>query len=822
MPKAKIRIITGPKPGEVIEIPKAGILIGREEERLKAVAKDPTSFNLPPFKEEEFYLFPYKDPEGLISAKHIWIGYDEMGEVIIVDLNSTNGTFIGESDERIKMAKLKDKDSIRLGKKGVLKFIVEIVKEYGATIPEERYEGEKVGGYEGERVRRSEGEKVIHLTKNIINIGREPDNDIVLDYPQISRHHCRIVQRDGETVIYDLNSTNGTFVNGKRIKEARLKIGDRINLGSHIFWFEKRDFLSSIDYSGRVRLEAHSIKKVIKEKTILEDISFVSFPSEFIGLIGPSGCGKTTLLNIITGYDRNAYGYVAMNDLDLYENYEALRGNIGYVPQDDIIHRSLTVYQSLYYTAKLRLPEDTEEEEIRERVDKVIRELGLDDCKNVRIGDPLKKGISGGQRKRVNLAQELVTEPTCLFLDEPTSGLDGAKEIEVMELLRGIARRGKNIILTTHNIRPHNFETISNVLLLHKGRLVYYGPGNEVFNYFGFGKDMPEKIFFCLEGKYCPKCDTLYLNVPKPIANCEKCGEKVYQPPEYWDKRFKESTYYQKFITERMEVKKVSSKTGSKPFPKKKAGIRQWWILTSRYWKIKVSDTASTGVLLLQAPIISFLFALVFRNKPFQELGPLIFMMAIASIWFGATNSCREIVAERSLYLRERMVNLKIPSYVLSKVFILSLFLLFQCFILSAITKGMVKELPGNIFTFTLVLFFGAIAGCLMGLLISSLLTSTEGAMGLVPITLIPQILFGGTLIPLDELGNMQFLAYLMISRWTIDGLANIGSIRNILWFKETLRIPTTDLSLDLIVLIILTLFFTIFTFFSLKSKDIV
>ncbi|MEO0097956.1 MAG: FHA domain-containing protein [candidate division WOR-3 bacterium] len=818
MLRAKIRIINGPKSGEVIEIPKGGILIGREEEKLKAVAKEPTSFGLTALKEEP-YIIVYKDPEKLLSGKHAWIGYDEKGDLIIIDLNSTNGTFIGECEERIKKAKLKDKDVVRLCKKGVIKFVVEIEKEYQPTIPiPEKKIPEK-------RIKESyEEEKIIHLTKNIINIGRAPDNDIVLNYPQISRYHCRIIKKDEEIIIYDLNSTNGTFVNGRRIKEARLKIGDRINLGSYAFWLEKKDSLSSVDYSGKVYLEAHSIKKLIKDKVILEDISFTSFPSEFIGLIGPSGCGKTTLLNIITGYDPNAYGYVAMNGLDLYENYEALRNNIGYVPQDDIIHRSLTVYQSLYYTAKLRLPEDTSEEEIRERVEKVIRELGLEDCKNVRIGDPLKKGISGGQRKRVNLAQELITEPTCLFLDEPTSGLDGAKEIEIMELLKEIAQKGKNVILTTHNLRPHNFEIITNILLLHKGRLVYYGPGKEVFDYFGFGKDMPEKIFFHLEGKYCPNCDTFYLNIARPVQNCEKCGKEIYKPPEYWDKKFKESIYYKKYIVERMEIKKVSTKTGYKQFrsKKEKFNIRQWWILTQRYWKIKLSDTISTSILLLQAPIISFLFALVFKDKSFHDLGPLIFMMAIAAIWFGATNSCREIVAERSVYLRERMVNLKIPSYVLSKVFVLALFLLFQCFILSGVTKALVKELPGSIFAFTLVLFFGALAGCLMGLFISSLLTSTEGAMGLVPITLIPQILFGGTLIPLHELGSLRFLADLMISRWTIDGLANIGNLRNILWFKETLRIPGYNLYFDILILIILTILFTALTFFSLKTKDIV
>ncbi|MBN1461920.1 MAG: FHA domain-containing protein, partial [Armatimonadetes bacterium] len=772
-------------------------------------------------------LLETKDAEHNISGLHCWVGFDPAGHVRVRDLGSMNGTYLGASAERVKEARIYHGQAVRLGRGGALRFTVQADEpdECRATIR----------GDEPKPDHATPAGKVIHLDRDILNIGRESDNDLMLDYPQVSRHHCRIVRRSDGTFIEDLGSMNGTFVNGHRVTQARLAKGDVINLGSFVLAFE-HDRLCQSSYAGQVRLEACDIKKAVKDKTIIQDISFVSCPSEFIGLIGPSGSGKTTLLNVITGYDNTATGQVMFGGIDLYANYDALRGNVGYVPQDDIIHRELTVEQSLYYTAKLRLPEDTSEKELHRRVDKVISDLGLEDCRTVRIGDPEKRGISGGQRKRVNLAQELITEPACLFLDEPLSGLDPAKAVEVTEVLSEAAKGGRNVILTTHNVEsPEAFKALGLVLLLHEGRLVYYGPAQEIFDYFGMGRDYPPKVLFYLQGKYCPKCDKMYARASKPLEKCETCGETMYRPVEYWEKKFVGSVYHERYVAGRMELRRVKTSVGSRAKRQHASALRQWRILVQRYWKIKLADTAGTAVLLAQAPVIALLIGLVFGDKGYPEMGGVLFMMAIAAIWFGATNSCREIVSERSVYRRERMVNLKIGPYVLSKGFVLGMLLFAQCLILSVIVKAMVGALPGSILGYTAVLALGGIAGSAMGLLVSAVLSSPEGAMGLVPVTLIPQVLFSGMVVNLTDLGKVKFLADFMISRWVLDALSHfsdktVGAIKPALaattegaktfyWFPE---MPTLGMGLDVIVLVVITVLLTILTVVALKRKDIV
>ncbi|MEO0081391.1 MAG: FHA domain-containing protein [candidate division WOR-3 bacterium] len=843
---AKLRIIAGPKQGRVFEIPPAGILIGYRMEKLEqAAATRRAELGLP--AEGQPLLLEARDEKHNISGLHCWVGLDKAGRVLVRDLGSTNKTYVGSSDVPVTEALVEQGQVVRLGKGGALRFRVEVDESEACrlTLPEGRVKSE-----EGEVKRKDVGErkaggaqrpagKVVHLDRDVLNIGRAQDNDLVLDYPQVSRHHCRIVRRNGQTFIYDLGSTNGTFVNGYRVKEARLAVGDTINLGSYVLVFEKEGSFCQSSYAGRARLVCSDIRKAVKDKVIIRGISFVAEPSEFTGLIGPSGSGKTTLLNVVTGYDHTATGRVELSGLDLYANYDMLRGNVGYVPQDDIIHRELTVEQSLYYTAKLRLPEDTSEEEVKRRVDKVIADLGLEDCRSVRIGDPEKRGISGGQRKRVNLAQELITEPACLFLDEPLSGLDPAKAEEVTEVLADASRRGRCVILTTHNVEsPRTFETLDMVLLLHEGRLVYYGPGREVFDYFGVGRDYPPKVLFFLQGKYCPKCDKMYTKTTRPLEKCEVCGEKMYWPAEYWEKRFRESAHYARYVAGRMEVSSVKTNVGRKTGRQQANGLRQWWILVRRYCRIKLADAPGTGVLIAQAPVIAVLIGLVFGGKGYAHMGGVLFMMALAAIWFGATNSCREIVSERSVYRRERMVNLKIAPYVLSKTFVLSLFLLLQCFVLSAVVKLMVDNLPGSILGYTTFLTLGGMAGSAMGLLISSLLSSSEGAMGLVPVVLIPQVLFAGMVVKLSELGAMKFMSSFMISRWVLDVLSHFstktvgevgpgpgqynppvapGTVHQ--WFAD---MPTLGVVPGVLVLVTLAVVFTVLTAVALKRKDIV
>lgn len=275
-------------------------------------------------------------------------------------------------------------------------------------------------------------------------LGRDLTCDHVLNYPMVSRRHACLHRWADGTVLEDLDSTNGTFINGQRIKgKVLVRTGDVISLGSFSFTLAGDGKLHKRDLRGNVNLVARKLAVDIPARRLLENVSLVVQPGELVGLMGASGAGKTTLLNALNGYAVPSEGKVLLNGHDLYAWYREFAPFIGYVPQDDIIHRDLTVFQALYYSARLRLPTDTSDAEIETRVQELLHNLGLEGTEEVLIGSPEKRGISGGQRKRVNIAMELLTEPLVLFLDEPTSGLSSEDALVVMKVLRGLADQEK-------------------------------------------------------------------------------------------------------------------------------------------------------------------------------------------------------------------------------------------------------------------------------------------------------------------------------------------------------------------------------------------
>src|SRR6185503_17531031 len=253
----------------------------------------------------------------------------------------------------------------------------------------------------------------------VIRLGRAPDNNFVLDAPSVSRYHAMLSYENGpQPILTDLGSTNGTFVNGQPLKEPRqLTPEDLIFLGGFLLHIDGRT-IKQHDLSAS-SITARHISKTIDNKTILQDISVAIKPREFIGLMGPSGCGKSTLMDALNGLRPATGGNVFINDLDLYQNFNALRRSIGYVPQRDILHDALTVERTLFYAAKLRLPRGTSTEAVNSVINEVIQTVGLADQRHTAF-----RQLSGGQQKRLSLALELITKPSFLFLDEPTSPLD--------------------------------------------------------------------------------------------------------------------------------------------------------------------------------------------------------------------------------------------------------------------------------------------------------------------------------------------------------------------------------------------------------------
>ena len=294
--------------------------------------------------------------------------------------------------------------------------------------------------------------------------------------------------------------------------------------------------LEKRDDHGNVTIEARNLVVAVPGRRLLNNVSLTVFPTEFVGLMGPSGAGKTTLMNALNGYTRPTGGQVLLNGNDLYECYAQFATYLGYVPQDDIIHRELTVGEALYFTARLRLPGDYRQSEIRNRVREVLKQLDLEATEHVPIGSAEKKGISGGQRKRVNLAMELLTDPLVLFLDEPTSGLSSEDALLVMRLLRRLADAGKTILLTLHQPSLEAYRLMDNLVLVSKdkgssdpGQLVYYGPAH------------PNAAHF-FNPKAASKPDPLPDDIFKGLSQ---------RPSAEWAADYHRSNYYRQFVTAR-------------------------------------------------------------------------------------------------------------------------------------------------------------------------------------------------------------------------------------------------------------------------------
>ena len=481
--------------------------------------------------------------------------------------------------------------------------------------------------------------------------------------------------------------------------------------------------------------------------------------------MGPSGAGKTTLMSALNGYSPPGEGLVLLNGQDLYEHFAQFADLLGYVPQDNIMHRELTVGQALYYTARLRLPPDTTDDEIHARISAVLRQLGLEGTVNTLIGSPERKGISGGQRKRVNLAMELLTDPAVLFLDEPTSGLSSEDALTVMTLLRNLADSGKSILLTIHQPSLEAYRLLDNVVIISKdpqgsepGQLVYYGPA------------YPDAMQF-----FNPDKKLTGPGVVEPSPD-ELLRRLARRPTQQWSDRYEESNYKRDFVTGR--ANQAVAPADATPVPVSRASIgRQWATLFRRCMTIKIADRWNTAILLAQAPVVALAVVLVFGGEASRKItveswqqvngatGVTVFLLGLSALWFGCSNSVREIVGEWAIYQRERMVNLRIPAYVFSKLAVSAVLCLVQCTVLIGAARWG-SNLRAPLLSSFLVMMLIACTGIGIGLILSAIARTSEVAIAMLPLTLIPMVIFGGILLPVYKMkAPIKVLAYAMPSR---------------------------------------------------------
>ncbi|MDX2558043.1 FHA domain-containing protein [Streptomyces sp. TX20-6-3] len=591
---------------------------------------------------------------------------------------------------------------------------------------------------------------------HVMRIGRALENELVVSDLQVSRHHAEFhATPDGRFEIRDLGSHNGTYVNGQPITKggsALLGPQDIVGVGHSTFRLVGGQLEEFVD-TGSVSFSArHLTVTVDGGKQILKDVSFGVPEKSLIGVIGPSGSGKSTLLKALTGYRPANEGDVLYDNRSLYKQFAELRQRIGLVPQDDILHKELTVQKALRYAAKLRFPGDTAESEREARIGEVLRELKLDIHKEKKV-----TSLSGGQRKRVSVALELLTKPSLIFLDEPTSGLDPGMDRDVMQLLRGLADDGRTVLVVTHSVAELGL-CDKLLVMAPGGSVAYFGPPDEALNFFGY---------------------STWADVFSAFEN--------YRDYD-WAGRWKGSQHYQLYAADIDAVAaqpvQMPQQAMSRP-PKPQGWGSQLWTLIRRYVSVIASDVGFMALMVILPAVLGAVsvvipadFGLGKPTPPSRfngDAGTIMLILAVGMCFSGAANSVRELIKERVIYERERAVGLSRSAYLMSKVIVLGLITAFQGVIICAIgfsTRALPEEglfMPPAVELCIQVIGLG-LTSMMVGLVISALVKTAEKTMPLLVMFAIIQVVFTGILFQVYDSPGLEQFAWLMPSRWGIAG----------------------------------------------------
>jgi ABC-type multidrug transport system ATPase subunit len=752
-------------------------------------------------------------PSAIVSGEHARIELTRKGH-IITDLNSTNGTFVNGQRLRANTPHLlSSNDIIRfsdvLGNSASLTYIA------------------PSGFSEILDVHIS---RAFQLTAATSFIGRNPETAIPLDHPAVSWYHAKVSRRsENHYTIQDLSSHNGTFVNGAQLRQRReqlLNRGDVIQIGPFNLVYQDAGSFTPFSAERNFRLEAINIEKTFYEtnllglkdtkraKTILHHLNLVINPREFVALVGGSGAGKSTLLKALNGLGPATSGTILVNGDDLYENFSLYRTMMGYVPQDDIIHQGLKVGQALHYAAHLRLP-DAGPAEIKSRIEQVLKKVGMTAQLQTMVRD-----LSGGQRKRVSIAVELLAEPWIFFLDEPTSGLDPGLEKLMMDTLRQLADEGRTIVMVTHattNIL-NNCDQVG--FMAQGGQLAYFGPPKEATTFFKTSNFAD--IYTLLSQTFSPDHDpTVPPEIQKEYENTVRQQPASTSPGDspyilagpLWADHYRKSSIYRTYVINRQSgemARPIASPTdlSASGFTRQ---VKQFGLLSQRYLDLIRQDNISLLVLLAVMPIIGLFLLFISNgsalvgNTP-EEIAAiletegsytiasqgqtLLFMIALSANLLGLFASAYEIIKEQPIYQRERMINLKILPYFGSKFVLLGAFTLLQCLLL-LIVLALKIDFPhsGAIvwspLEYYITLVLTALASLALGLFISALASSRDTIIYLILIILFIQIVFSGAIFELSPL--TQPLSWLTTTRWSLEalgastdmaGLNNLGQVR--------------------------------------------
>jgi ABC transport system ATP-binding/permease protein len=609
------------------------------------------------------------------------------------------------------------------------------------------------------------------LQADKVELGREPNPQavcMVLNAPSVSRSHASIVrtaaQASASQYLLSDHSANGTYVNKNRLSAPHaLQSGDIIQIGPFMLLF-RDELLEIFDSGDRIRLDALNLVRKVSyakgEKTILNNVSLAIEPGQLVAIVGGSGAGKSTLMKTLLGIAPTTSGTVLLNGDNLRQNFDLYRSEIGYVPQDDIVHLELSVEEVLTYACQLRLPPDTD---IAAAIGHVLDQVKLSHVRYTPVHQ-----LSGGQRKRVSIAVELLANPKLFFLDEPTSGLDPGLDKKMMALLRELADQGRTIVLVTH--ATSNLEVCDRVVFMGSGgQLCYFGPPQEAMAFF----QAPSADF--------KHFADIYIQLDEGNTN-EQRDQNVQQ----WAQLFQQSPIHQQYVHSALAGAQVNS-AATRPKRQKASWARQWWILARRYGNLVWRDRFSLLLLLFTAPIGVALLRLALRGEsplaePATPIAPdhapmalrVLFVFTCATIWVGLSGSAQTIIKESNIYLRERLVNLQLVPYLGSKFSIHAALAVLQALLLLVVIIVGFESPQPNLLPWAVGLiittFLTLIASTSLGLAVSSLVKNSTQANSALPLLLLPQIIFSGILFDLE--GPARIVSWFMLSRWSIGAYA--------------------------------------------------
>lgn len=698
----------------------------------------------------------FRVPHPAISGAHLILRCAD-GQWVAIDNNSRNGIFVGT--QRVPSAPVRDGSPIHLGNPEGPRLTFEL-----GPPPDDRPTSQTK-----RPSRRTEpGTSIIALRARwradsavpSISIGRAPDNDIVVADVLASRHHAKLVVTPSGTQIQDARSINGTFVNGVRVKDAPLRENDVVTIGNVDLIYTNGTLVRRTAPAATTGgLEVRGVSLTLdRDVTLLDRVSLTARPGTLTAVIGPSGSGKSTLLKTLVGAWQPSHGAVSFDGRNLHAEYASLRGRIGMVPQDDTVHRQLTVNQALNFAAELRMPPDTTKHDRQQVISHVLAELDM-----TPHADKLVEVLSGGQRKRVSVAMELLTGPSLLVLDEPTTGLDPALDRQVMTMLRTLADAGRVVVVVTHSLAF--LDACDQVFLLAPGgKTAYCGPPGELGEAMG-STDWAD-IF---NGISADPEGAQRRSFERRGSAVEPAAPSVPEPPGSAGKPSRTSLWHQVSTLSRRQVQ---------------------LLLSSRRYL----------VFLIVAPVLVGLLPLAvggdagFTKPPGGTSAPfeprqIISLLNFGAILIGTTLTVRDLIGERATFRHEQAAGLSASAYLLAKIFVFGSVAALQSALLVLVVTAPVIGKPAP----TTAAFLGiplfelwvdvaatAVVATILGLLISAVSRSGDQYVPLLAVACTAQLVLAGSVVPITGRPALEVIAGLTPARWGYAAMASTVDLTNL------------------------------------------